>query len=83
MVPAAVATGVDFVRRFEEVGIEDVPLVGGKNASLGELARELAHQGVTIFKWRVSIGVQQMIRSDLAASGVMRSIRKPALKTPC
>ena len=27
---------------FEEVGLKDVPRVGGKNASLGEMARSLA-----------------------------------------
>jgi pyruvate,water dikinase len=33
---------------FDEIGIEDVPLVGGKNASLGEMFRELTPQGVRI-----------------------------------
>ncbi len=37
-----------YVRWFGEVGIEDVPLVGGKNASLGEMCRELAAKGVKI-----------------------------------
>jgi pyruvate,water dikinase len=37
-----------YVRRFAELGIEDVPLVGGKNASLGEMYRELSSQGVKI-----------------------------------
>ena len=31
---------------FEEIRIEDIPLVGGKNASLGEMYRELAGKGV-------------------------------------
>jgi pyruvate,water dikinase len=39
---------VDYVRWFEEIRIEDVPLVGGKNASLGEMYRELVPQGVEI-----------------------------------
>jgi len=30
-----------FIRRFESLGLDDVALVGGKNASLGELYREL------------------------------------------
>ena len=30
-----------FVRWFDEINIDDVPLVGGKNASLGEMYREL------------------------------------------
>jgi pyruvate,water dikinase len=37
-----------YVRFFETIGIEDVPLVGGKNASLGELYRKLADAGVRV-----------------------------------
>lgn len=37
-----------FIRPFEEIGIEDVPSVGGKNASLGEMVRELAPLGVQV-----------------------------------
>ena len=37
-----------YIRWFDEIGIDDVPLVGGKNASLGELYRELAPQGINI-----------------------------------
>ncbi len=37
-----------FVLWFDQVGIADVPLVGGKNASLGEMYRHLAPKGVTI-----------------------------------
>jgi len=33
---------------FDEIGIEDVPLVGGKNASLGEMYQELTPMGVNI-----------------------------------
>ncbi len=38
----------EYVRFFEEIGISDVPLVGGKNASLGEMYRELSSEGVRI-----------------------------------
>ena len=34
-----------YVRFFEEFGIEDVPLVGGKNASLGEMYQKLSGAG--------------------------------------
>ncbi|HUM99001.1 MAG: phosphoenolpyruvate synthase [Halothiobacillus sp. 20-53-49] len=37
-----------YIRFFNELGIEDVPLVGGKNASLGEMYQTLAPQGVRI-----------------------------------
>lgn len=33
---------------FDQLGIEDVPFVGGKNASLGEMYRELTPKGVNI-----------------------------------
>jgi pyruvate,water dikinase len=33
---------------FEEVGIEDIPLVGGKNASLGEMIQQLTPKGVNV-----------------------------------
>ena len=39
---------MSYIRWFEEIKIEDVPIVGGKNASLGEMYRELASQGVKI-----------------------------------
>ncbi|MBF2073673.1 MAG: phosphoenolpyruvate synthase [Synechococcales cyanobacterium C42_A2020_086] len=37
-----------FVLWFDQVGIEDVALVGGKNASLGELIQQLTPQGVNV-----------------------------------
>jgi pyruvate,water dikinase len=37
-----------YIRWFSEIGANDVPLVGGKNASLGEMYRELAPRGVRV-----------------------------------
>jgi pyruvate,water dikinase len=37
-----------YVRFFEELGIDDVPLVGGKNASLGEMYRALSDEGIRV-----------------------------------
>jgi pyruvate, water dikinase len=37
-----------FVLWFEEVGIVDIPLVGGKNASLGEMIQQLMPKGVAV-----------------------------------
>lgn len=37
-----------YIRFFNELGIDDVPLVGGKNASLGEMYRKLSPAGVRI-----------------------------------
>ena len=42
------AIETDLVKTFDQIGIEDVPSVGGKNASLGEMYRELASQGVRV-----------------------------------
>ncbi len=38
----------EFILWFDQLGIEDVPLVGGKNASLGEMYRNLTSKGVNI-----------------------------------
>ncbi|MEA1990482.1 MAG: PEP/pyruvate-binding domain-containing protein, partial [Pseudomonadota bacterium] len=37
-----------YVRFFSQLGIEDIPLVGGKNASLGEMYQSLVPQGVPV-----------------------------------
>ena len=37
-----------WIRWFEEIGIDDISLVGGKNASLGEMIRELAPRGIRV-----------------------------------
>jgi pyruvate,water dikinase len=45
---AAVPTSPVFIKWFRELSIGDIPLVGGKNASLGEMFRELAPKGVKV-----------------------------------
>lgn len=60
------------IRWFAETSITDVPLVGGKNASLGEMYRELAGQGI-----RVPDGfavTASAYREFLAESGTDRQI---------
>ncbi len=37
-----------YIKWFNELGIEDVDLVGGKNASLGEMYQNLTEQGIRI-----------------------------------
>ncbi len=37
-----------FIKWFADITIGDVPLVGGKNASLGEMVRELTPKGVNV-----------------------------------
>ena len=39
---------MEYIRRFAELGVSDIALVGGKNASLGELYRALAGEGVKV-----------------------------------
>ena len=39
---------MEYVRLFTDLTMSDVPLVGGKNASLGEMARELVPLGVKV-----------------------------------
>jgi pyruvate,water dikinase len=49
--PSNSATSTDtgpYIRWFADITIADVPLVGGKNASLGEMVRELAARGVKV-----------------------------------
>ncbi len=61
-----------YILWFDQLGIEDVPLVGGKNASLGEMYRELTPKGIrvpngfaiTAYAYRVFIertGIRQKI----------------------
>jgi len=37
-----------FVLWFDEIGIDDIPLVGGKNASLGEMYQNLTKKSVRV-----------------------------------
>jgi pyruvate,water dikinase len=59
---------------FEDIGITDVPIVGGKNASLGEMVRELGKRGV-----RVPTGfatTSAAYRGFIEASGIEDAIRE-------
>ena len=37
-----------YVRFFNQIGIKDVAIVGGKNASLGEMYQNLSAKGVSV-----------------------------------
>jgi pyruvate,water dikinase len=41
-----------YIRWFENLSSDDVPLVGGKNASLGEMLQALNEEGVLV--WAVA-----------------------------
>lgn len=45
---STITTATEFIRWFRDLGIEDIPNVGGKNASLGEMVRELASAGINV-----------------------------------
>src|SRR3569623_6661 len=45
---ATTLTQVEFIRRFSQIELSDIPSVGGKNASLGEMYQALAAQGVRV-----------------------------------
>lgn len=62
------------VRWFEDIGIEDVPLVGGKNASLGEMYRELAANGVKVPNGFAVTA--QAYRDFLSEAGLEATIRE-------
>ena len=46
--PSAESIRQPLVLWFDELGIDDVPRVGGKNASLGEMVQALAAEGVKV-----------------------------------
>ena len=63
-----------WIRWFRDITLADLPLVGGKNASLGEMYRALAEKGV-----RVPNGfaiTAQAYRYFLSASGAEAQVRK-------
>jgi len=66
-----------FVKWFDELGIDDVPSVGGKNASLGEMIQTLGEKGVNVpsgfavtayaYKYMIEkAGIDEKIRETLA-----------------
>ena len=79
-----------FVLWFSEIGINDVPLVGGKNASLGEMYQKLKASGIkvpngfaiTAYAYRYFLkyaGIEDEIReilSDLDTSDMLNLQRK-------
>jgi len=63
-----------YIRFFEELGIEDVPLVGGKNASLGEMVRKLSAQGVRVPNgFAVTAAAYRRVLDDARAWDALRS----------
>jgi pyruvate,water dikinase len=63
-----------FIKWFADLSIADVPLVGGKNASLGEMYRELTPQGVKVPNGFAITA--QAYRHLLRAAGLEQKIRQ-------
>jgi pyruvate,water dikinase len=40
--------GMKYIKQFREVSLKDVPVVGGKNASLGQMIQDLGPKGVRV-----------------------------------
>ncbi|MEM4267342.1 MAG: PEP/pyruvate-binding domain-containing protein, partial [Candidatus Woesearchaeota archaeon] len=64
----------EFILWFDQLGIEDVSLVGGKNASLGEMYRNLTSKGINIPNGFAVTAYAY--RYFLEKAGIMEKIKK-------
>ncbi|UXE64200.1 MAG: pyruvate, water dikinase [Woronichinia naegeliana WA131] len=91
--PSTVNKEKAFILWFEEVGTQDVGLVGGKNSSLGEMIQELTTKGVNVpggfattahaYRYFIeSAGVEAKLRKLFADLDVnnLRNLQKRAKK---
>ena len=66
-----------FIKWFADITIDDVPLVGGKNASLGEMYRELASKGVKVPNgFAVTAEAYRYFLREAGVDGKIRDILK-------
>jgi pyruvate, water dikinase len=72
MTAATAATAAKLVLPFRDVGLRHLSLVGGKNASLGELIRHLAPQGIAVPDGFAITA--EAFRRHLAQGGIDRDI---------
>ncbi|HTT09890.1 MAG TPA: phosphoenolpyruvate synthase [Burkholderiaceae bacterium] len=64
-----------YIRFFNEIGIEDVPSVGGKNASLGEMYRELTPRGVLVPNgFAITAPAYRYVLERAGATGRLRDV---------
>ncbi len=71
---SSLAKTTQFVRRFDQLGIEDIPMVGGKNASLGEMIRQLKTKGILVPDGFAT--TSSAYRHYLEVTGLNEKIRK-------
>ena len=64
-----------YVRWFHDIRLEDVPLVGGKNASLGELYSAPASEGIKVPNGFALTA--QAYRDALAEADALGSLHSP------
>jgi len=64
-----------YVIKFEELGMNDVEIVGGKNASLGEMISNLSNLGVTVPGGFATTSAAY--RDFLSADGLDKKIATP------
>ncbi len=66
-----------FILWFEEVDIKDIPLVGGKNASLGEMIQKLTSKGVRVpGGFAVTSSAYRFLLEESGAKNKIREILK-------
>ena len=66
-----------FVRWFSDVGLSDVGLVGGKNASLGEMIRSLTRLGVRVPDAPVALALVHALGRPLATTSAALPPEEP------
>jgi pyruvate, water dikinase len=72
--PTDKLTDFKYIKFFGELGIKDVPLVGGKNANLGEMYRQLISQNVLVPNgFAVTVDAYKLI---LEKSGVWEKLKE-------
>ena len=64
----------NYIRWFSDLGINDIPEVGGKNAALGELYQQLTKQGINVPNGFAITA--QAFRYFLESNGIVPQLRK-------
>ncbi len=69
-----------YLRFFDTLGLEDLPLVGGKNASLGEMYRALTPRGILVpYGFAVTTDAYRLVREQdglgSAVDAILASVR--------
>jgi phosphoenolpyruvate synthase len=81
-----IGNAMNYIKWFDEVDLKDVPLVGGKNASIGAMVRELAAQGIRVpmgfaitsqayWHYIESNKLSEPMQKSLAAIGTINDIK--------